>query len=391
MIVLLISLCALIGLAVDLFIYLCWVRKATTSTAWRVAYCSQALLINLTALIMTIIISKAGPSEMYLIQWVVILFMISFAPKLAFSVFLLLSMLVRSTILRYIGSVVALSIALTMIIGVIYGRRFVRVEHVTVASEKVDPAFDGYTIAQITDLHLGNLGLNSPIIRDMVDSLNTLRPDLVLCTGDIVNLSHTELDSTYIRLLSKIEAPVLFVLGNHDLGVYNQGKSQEWIAGDTRELISKLRGMGWRVLVNEQIAIHRGSDSIIIAGVGYPKTGFSEASTYAGSDLAGATGQIGDSTFALLMTHTPVLFDSLEQYAGGITLAVAGHTHAMQAKIKIGDWQYSPASNLYSHYSGLYRDNGRYLYVNDGIGYVLYPMRIGARPEITLFTLKNCI
>jgi predicted MPP superfamily phosphohydrolase len=68
---------------------------------------------------------------------------------------------------------------------------------------------------------------------------------------------------------------------------------------------------------------------------------------------------------------------------------LSGHTHAMQAKIKIGRLQWSPAKWMYTHWSGLYTQNGRHLYVNEGLGYVLYPMRIGTKPEITLITLQR--
>ena len=88
--------------------------------------------------------------------------------------------------------------------------------------------------------------------------------------------------------------------------------------------------------------------------------------------------------------HVPQLWkEVLARDFGDLTLS--GHTHAMQLKIPLGEGRsWSPAAWLYEHWSGRYDLNDRTLYVNDGIGYVGYPMRIGAAPELTLITLKSC-
>jgi predicted MPP superfamily phosphohydrolase len=70
-------------------------------------------------------------------------------------------------------------------------------------------------------------------------------------------------------------------------------------------------------------------------------------------------------------------------------LTLAGHVHAMQIKLPIGKRGISPSALLYKRWSGLYEEQGRWLYVNDGIGCVGFPMRIGARPEITIFELRH--
>jgi predicted MPP superfamily phosphohydrolase len=92
-----------------------------------------------------------------------------------------------------------------------------------------------------------------------------------------------------------------------------------------------------------------------------------------------------------MLCHTPVVWEKMRDNPElkPIDLMLSGHTHAMQAKIKTGSWQWSPAKWMYRYWSGLYEYNGRYLYVNEGLGYVLYPMRIGGKAEITLITLKK--
>ena len=84
----------------------------------------------------------------------------------------------------------------------------------------------------------------------------------------------------------------------------------------------------------------------------------------------------------------PQLWDNIrELHPADLTLA--GHVHAMQIAIQVGQWRISPSMLLYKRWSGLYQEGEQYLYINDGIGYGLYPMRIGARPEITIFELKS--
>ena len=70
-------------------------------------------------------------------------------------------------------------------------------------------------------------------------------------------------------------------------------------------------------------------------------------------------------------------------------LSLAGHIHSMQMKLKIGDISISPAQLLYDRWSGVYEENGKKLYISDGMGCVLFPMRIGVRPEIVVIELKK--
>ncbi len=97
---------------------------------------------------------------------------------------------------------------------------------------------------------------------------------------------------------------------------------------------------------------------------------------------------VPDSLFDITIAHIPQLWTPiLEKRSADLTLS--GHVHAMQMKFPAGERGVSPARLLYPRWSGLYEEDGRALYINDGIGCVLYPMRLGARPEITLVTLKR--
>lgn len=87
--------------------------------------------------------------------------------------------------------------------------------------------------------------------------------------------------------------------------------------------------------------------------------------------------------------HIPQLWGQIAD-AGYGDLTLAGHVHSMQMKLRLFGRAFSPAQLLYTRWSGRYDEGGRTLYINDGTGYVVFPMRLGAYPEITLITLRRC-
>ena len=98
---------------------------------------------------------------------------------------------------------------------------------------------------------------------------------------------------------------------------------------------------------------------------------------------------VPDSLYNITLIHIPQLWEQITALGYG-DLTLSGHVHSMQMKIRPWGRGWSPAVWLYERWSGRY-DNGRHtLYINDGTGYVAYPMRLGAWPEVTLFTLKRC-
>src|SRR5699024_6105308 len=128
-------------------------------------------------------------------------------------------------------------------------------------------AFDGLRIAQLTDLHIGTLVDPDREMRALVDSLNALRPDLVIFCGDLVNIRYTELDSTAMRLLGGIRSRygTFSITGNHDTGNYVRDTLSLPPATNIAALVERQRAMGWRVLDNETVYLRRGDDSIALS------------------------------------------------------------------------------------------------------------------------------
>lgn len=396
MIIAILILFTLIALAADYYI----LRRNMPHIKWlRILYRAQALILNIGVLLylfISMFYNAGGRSGLTLAMlWVMLIYMMSFGAKMSFALFSLAELILsrifgrRFRTLLYVGGAIIMGVIGVMIYGTTIGRTTLRVERVTIESSMLPEAFDGFTIAQFSDTHLGNLGDDSDLIERMVERINELDPDIVVQNGDLVNIQSDELTDKYMQSFMKLHAPVYSVLGNHDLAYYIYDQSitpSESIEG----LISKQSAMGWHLLRNENRTLYRGGDSIVIAGAVYPQDSRLGArnNIYGGSDLRKTFEGVDDSLFSVLISHTPSLFDSIPEFVSP-NLTLSGHVHSMQVKITIGDWKWSPAKWLYPMWSGLWVDRGHYLYINDGIGYVLYPMRIGVRPEITLLELKR--
>ena len=301
-----------------------------------------------------------------------------------------------------LGSTIALPVGMIVFLimwwGALFGRQGIEVNYFDMRSEKIPASFNGYRIVQFSDAHVGTWGADTTFVSRFVDQINALIPDLILFTGDIVNRESEEL-RPFLNVLSRLHAKdgVYSVLGNHDYGMYREWNSEAQRDSDVMQLNRWQEKMGWRVLNNEHNFIARGRDSIAIIGVenwGEPPFGQM-------GDLDKAYPRAGegyhhqqDSLFKVLLSHNPEHWNQVVSRKSNIDLTLAGHTHAMQFMIKIGNWKWSPAMYKYDQWAGDYTRPGVdgkpvTCYVNVGSGEVGMPFRIGATPEITLITLST--
>lgn len=389
---------ALLAASLDYFIF----RRYISRLKWlKHLYLAQIVLFDIGVfgyLVYSMLQKETDPeraSMNLILMWVMFLFLMSFGVKVIIAMSSLLQLLLRKLFKRpfrwvlYTGMTMAALLVGLMIYGSSYGRLAVRVEHVVIESVMLPEGFDGFKIAQFSDTHLGNMGAGNHVIEQMVELINLQKPDIVVQTGDLIDKHSGELTERFMEQFSEIEAPVYSVLGNHDLSYYIHGnKISPRQSFD--DLVAKQQRMGWNLLRNEHIWLRRGGDSIALAGAVYPADGRFGVNKggFGGSDLRKTFEGVPDSLFSILLSHTPSLFDSIPEFFKP-NLTISGHVHAMQAKITIGSWSWSPSKWLFPMWSGLWVDRGRYLYINDGIGCVLYPMRLGTRPEITLFELRQ--
>ncbi|MDE5643679.1 MAG: metallophosphoesterase [Muribaculaceae bacterium] len=220
----------------------------------------------------------------------------------------------------------------------------------------------------------------------MVEKVNSLHPDMIVFTGDIVNRHSQELQP-FVQTLSGLDAPygVWSILGNHDYGDYYEWASPQDKLQDIENLCGMQSRMGWHLLRNAHADITKGADTLKLIGV--ENLGDPPFRNY--GDLAASYPDLSDDRFKILLSHNPAHWtaDIKGNENINIPLTLSGHTHAMQMSI---GHSISPAAFRYDTWGGMYADSvGHKLYVNIGMGEVGIPARIGATPEITIITLRH--
>ena len=307
-------------------------------------------------------------------------------PKLTFVVF--------SLVLRAINKVAGLKIphaaistlpALAMLgyilFGAIKGKENFKVREVTFTSANLPEEFDGYRVLQLSDIHSGSWKGNPEALKRAIDICNSQNADLALFTGDLVNSRSDELIE-FMNIFSELKAKdgVYSVLGNHDYGTYVKWDSEADRIANIDSLIARENRMGWKMLNNSRTIIRRGNDSIAVIGV--ENSGRPPFPDYARLKEASAG---TEGMFQILMSHDPTHWRREVLPESDIELTLSGHTHDMQ----ITFFGLSVSSFIYPEHNGMYMEGDRGLYVNIGLGHVLFPMRLGAWPEITIITLKK--
>ena len=259
------------------------------------------------------------------------------------------------------------------------------VRRVKLSYDNLPPAFKGLKIVQLSDIHSGSLADREAVAKG-IDQVLAEKPDLILFTGDLVNDVATEMDG-YKDIFSRLKAPlgVFSTLGNHDYGDYIWWETPEMKKANLDRLKQLQGEMGWRLLMNEHVAIERGGQEIALIGIEnwsakarFPKHGkLKEA--YEGAEKY---------PFKILMSHDPSHWDAqVRPLFPDIDLALAGHTHGMQFGIEIPGIKWSPVQYVYKQWAGLYEEGRQKLYVNRGFGFIGYPGRVGILPEITVIEL----
>ncbi len=280
----------------------------------------------------------------------------------------------------YCALTVAAALMLTVVYGATAGKRRFKVRRVELSFNDLPEEFDGYKVVQLSDLHAGSWHGNASGLARAVDIVNSLNPDIVAFTGDLINSDAEEVDE-FAADLARISARdgVYSVLGNHDYGTYSRLATTMGVFGHLQSLAMRQRQLGWKLLNNENAIISRGGAAIAIAGVEnsgnppFPDRGDLHVA------LAGT-----DGLFKILLSHDPTHWRRNILPESDVQLTLSGHTHDMQFSM----FGHSPASRVYAEHNGLYTEGSRSLFVNIGLGH-LFPLRLGAWPEITLITLRR--
>jgi len=282
--------------------------------------------------------------------------------------------------------VLAVLIILVIIFGLTRGRHFYKVKEEILYFPDLPSAFDGFKITQLSDIHSGSLS-DIKGVRKGIELANAQNSDMILFTGDLVNNLASEMDP-WIADFQKLKAPFgkFSVLGNHDYGDYIHWENTDLKLLNLKRLKEVHQEMGFHLLLNESIDIHKNGERISLIGVeNWGKGGFHQY-----GDLNKATAEIPTESFKILMSHDPSHWDLVTlDHKKHIHLTLAGHTHGMQFGIELFGFKWSPIQYFYKQWAGLYQRDGKYLYVNRGFGYHGLKGRIGVWPEITVIVLKR--
>lgn len=256
----------------------------------------------------------------------------------------------------------SLAVATALTLRSLYEARFVKLEHVNV---KIKNLKKSYKIVQLSDIHIGGL-IEETFIKDIVQRVNALNPDIVVITGDLVDVDIVHAGST-LHELTKLESQfgTYFIVGNHE---YFHG---------VQKIINTVKSLGIKVLENENVYIGEEENGFNLAGV-YDVLGY-RVKTHM-PDLNKALHGKKESP-TVLLAHQPKY---IEEVTSGVDLMLSGHTHGGQLypfKFLVS-LQQPYISGLHQHGESLQ------IYVNKGTGFWGPPMRLGASSEITEIVIE---
>ena len=382
----------LVNVVIDYYIWRVARGRCRSKVPSRIQLISASLIY--LGLFVTICLPRRSGSDdtLAIVMWLLFGYFSVLVSKALFVIFDLLASLPRvfgRRRVRWIslaGGVLAVVAFLAMWWGALVNRFRIDVKEVTVEIAGLPQEFDGFTIAQFSDFHVGTYGGDTTYVSHVVDRINSLDTDLIVFTGDIVNRRTEEL-LPFVGPLSRLDAPygVYSILGNHDYGDYCEWESPTAKQANMDEMYRLQKNMHWTLLLNEHEWLRRGNDSIALVGV--ENVGDPPFKIY--GSLPQAYPTLSDDVTKILLSHNPAHWtdDIADNDSINVALTLSGHTHAMQ--IEVLGW--SPAVFRYPTWGGLYSDSSHksQLYVNIGLGAVGIPMRLGATPEITVLTLRR--
>jgi predicted MPP superfamily phosphohydrolase len=258
-------------------------------------------------------------------------------------------------------------------------RHWVEVTRSDVHLRRLPEAFDGFRVAQISDIHMDEY-TEAFFLRHVVGLVDGLQPDAVFLTGDFVSNGPRSYRFSHgaawecANILKELKCPQRYaIMGNHDA-----------IVGE-KEIIAALEANSITVLRNSYLPMERGGGRIWLAGLDDPLEGRPNIDRTLPEAIRNVTNEP-----VILMCHAPDYVDHLMEHpaGGAIDLMLSGHTHGGQVRLP-----FLPALNLppmgQKYVEGWFRFGEMQLYVNRGIGTVGLPFRLDCPPEITLLTLRS--
>ncbi len=267
---------------------------------------------------------------------------------------------------------------LATVLWTLWGNTALTRSDVSVSSQRLPHEFDGFVIAQISDLHDAVLGEENG---DVVETVLAAKPDLIVLTGDMVDARRGDIARS-VSLIAKLVqiAPTYYVNGNHEAAL-------TW--NEYHSFTKAMKEAGARVLEDECVYLSRGNASIRLIGLndlGFIKGSVSEKIGALETSLGNL--MQWDDCFTLVLAHRPEL---IESYAAcGADVVFCGHAHGGQVRLPLLGGVYSPGQGFFPKYdAGLFISGSTQMVVSRGIGNSNFPLRFNNRPEVVIVTLKT--
>lgn len=247
--------------------------------------------------------------------------------------------------------------------------------HITVSSERLPRAFDGFRIVHVSDLHNTVFGEHN---QKLLDRIRNAEPDIIAITGDLLDSYHTNLAAAleFAEEARRI-APCYYVPGNHEsrISAYHQFKK-----GLTARGVVVLEDRAMEIIYKGQ-TIHL---------VGLIDSSFSPEYPAVRSHVIISRALehlVRPDTYTLLLSHRPDLFDTYAAF--DVDLVLSGHAHGGQIRLPFVGAVFAPNQGFFPKYdAGLYRKERTQMVVSRGLGNSSFPIRVHNRPEVIAITLR---
>ena len=271
---------------------------------------------------------------------------------------------------------IIVAIILVLVVWIRWGNTALEINEYKIVSNSVPQNFDGFRIAQVSDLHNAEFGEGNS---KLLELLSQTEPDIIVLTGDLIDSRQTDIKIAlaFAQEAMKI-APVYFVSGNHEARV-----------SEYEDLKMGLAEAGVIVLENQKVEITREGESITLMGIDDPS--FQE--NYLFGDAEGIAKQSIETLqresdgYTVLLSHRPELFDVYVDT--GMDLVFSGHAHGGQFRLPFIGGLVAPNQGFFPKYdAGLFSEENTTMIVSRGVGNSIVPLRFNNRPEIIVVMLN---
>ena len=268
-------------------------------------------------------------------------------------------------------------VLVVLIVWTLWGNTALEVNEYEVVSDRIPQGFEGFRIAQVSDLHNAEFGEGN---EKLIQLLSQTDPDIIVLTGDLIDSRHTDIEIAldFARQAIKL-APVYYVSGNHEARVR-----------EYEDLKMGLAEAGVVILENQKARITREGENITLIGIDDPS--FQEDYLFGDSESVVRQAiydlQNESDGYTILLSHRPELFDLYVETE--MDLVFSGHAHGGQFRLPFIGGLVAPNQGFFpKYYAGQFTEENTTMIVSRGVGNSIIPIRFNNRPEIVLVTLRN--